>query len=90
MAVGSLIGTVTVLAESNAQIKDEKKQTENALGREKQLNDELTESMEREARAKYRQNINWPIGRWRRTTPVVQRSCSTSARSACAAGNGIT
>jgi WD40 repeat protein/serine/threonine protein kinase len=57
VAIGSLIGTVTVLAESNAQIKQEKKETESALGREKQVNDDLLKSLEREVRAKYRQNI---------------------------------
>src|SRR5579864_243843 len=57
VAVGSLIGTVRVLAESNAQIKQEQKETENALGREKQVNDDLVRSIEREVQAKYRQNI---------------------------------
>jgi WD40 repeat protein/serine/threonine protein kinase len=64
VGVGSLIGTVTVLAESNAQIKEsnaqitqQQKETENALGREKQVNDDLLKSLERETRTKYGQNI---------------------------------
>ena len=57
LAIGSLISTVTVLAESNAQINQEQKETENALGREKQVNDDLLKSLERETRTKYRQNI---------------------------------
>jgi WD40 repeat protein/serine/threonine protein kinase len=57
VAVGSLIGTVTVLAESNAQTKQEQKETKNALDREKHVNDDLVKSIENEVRAKYRQNI---------------------------------
>ena len=57
VAVGSLVGTVTVLAGSNAQIKQEQNETKNALDRETQVNDDLVKSIEREVRAKYLQNI---------------------------------
>ena len=57
VAVGSLVGAVTVLADSNAQVKQEQKETKNALDREKQVNDDLLKSVEREARIKYCQNI---------------------------------
>ena len=57
VAVGSLISAVTVLAASNAQIKEEQKQTKNALDREKQVNDDLLKSLEREARTSYCQSI---------------------------------
>jgi eukaryotic-like serine/threonine-protein kinase len=57
VGVGSLVGTVTVLAQSNVQITQQQKETETALGREKQVNDDLLKSLEREAQAKYRQNI---------------------------------
>jgi WD40 repeat protein/serine/threonine protein kinase len=57
MTVGSLIGAVTVLADSKIRIEGEQKETKDALDREKQVNDDLVKSIEREVRAKYRQNI---------------------------------
>ena len=48
--VGSLIGAVTVLADSKTRIEEEQKETKNALDREKQVNDDLIKSMEREVR----------------------------------------
>src|SRR5438132_13507688 len=45
IAVISLIGAVTVLAQSNAQSKKDQQETENALGREKQVNDNLVKSL---------------------------------------------
>jgi WD40 repeat protein/serine/threonine protein kinase len=55
--VGSLIGAVTVLADSKTRIEGEQKETQDALDREKQVNDQLVKSIEREVRAKYRQNV---------------------------------
>lgn len=46
-----------VQAANNAQIREEQKQTNAALDREKQTNDDLVKSIEREVRAKYRQDI---------------------------------
>jgi WD40 repeat protein/serine/threonine protein kinase len=57
LAVGSLVGAVTVLADSNTQIKDEQKQTKDALGRETQANDELIRSLKREERTSYFRRI---------------------------------
>jgi hypothetical protein len=41
LAVGSLVGAVRVLADSNGQIQEEQKQTKDALGRKTHANDEL-------------------------------------------------
>jgi WD40 repeat protein/serine/threonine protein kinase len=57
VTVGSLIGTVRVLAQSHTQIKKEEKEVEGALAREKKVNNDLRESIEREVGGKYRQNI---------------------------------
>jgi WD40 repeat protein/serine/threonine protein kinase len=57
VTVGSLVSAVTVLADSKNQIEQEQKETKNALGREKQVNEDLVKSIEREVRARYRQNI---------------------------------
>jgi WD40 repeat protein/serine/threonine protein kinase len=57
LAVGSLVGTVRVLADSNAQIQEEQKQTKDALGRETQANDELIRSLKREERTAYFRRI---------------------------------
>lgn len=53
VAVGSLISAVNVLAASNAQIKEEQTQTNTALGREKQANDDLTRTLEEKLRSLY-------------------------------------
>jgi WD40 repeat protein/serine/threonine protein kinase len=55
--VGGLVSTVAVLADSRDRIEQEQKETRSALDREKQVNDDLVQSVSREARAKYRQNI---------------------------------
>jgi eukaryotic-like serine/threonine-protein kinase len=60
VALGVLlaIGSALVMqAANNAAIKEEQKQTNAALEREKQVNDDLVKSVEREVRAKYRQNV---------------------------------
>jgi eukaryotic-like serine/threonine-protein kinase len=60
VALGVLlaIGSALVMqAANNAAIKEEQKQTNAALEREKQVNDDLVKSIEREVRAKYRQNV---------------------------------
>jgi WD40 repeat protein/serine/threonine protein kinase len=57
LAVGSLVGAVRVLADSNAQIKDEQQQTNSALEREKEAKGELLKSIEREARTSYYRSI---------------------------------
>jgi WD40 repeat protein/serine/threonine protein kinase len=57
VTVGSLISAVTVLADSKVQVEQEQKETKSALDRETQLNNNLVKSLEREVRAKYRQNI---------------------------------
>ncbi len=50
LAVGSLVGAVRVLADSNAQITEDKRQADDA-------NQELKRSIEREARTSYYQSI---------------------------------
>jgi eukaryotic-like serine/threonine-protein kinase len=57
LAVGSLVGAVRVLANTNAQITDEQKQTKRALESEKQARQDLVRSLEREARTSYAQSI---------------------------------
>ncbi len=57
LAVGSLVGAVKVLADSNAQIKEEQAQTTNALEREKQANNDLLQSLQREQRTAYFRSI---------------------------------
>jgi WD40 repeat protein len=57
VALGSLLSTVKVLADSNAQIQEEQKQTNEALGREKQVNEDLVKSLEREEQNLYFQRI---------------------------------
>jgi WD40 repeat protein/serine/threonine protein kinase len=57
VTVGSLSSAVMVLADGKDQIEEKQKETKNALDREKQVNDELIKAIEREAGAKYRQNI---------------------------------
>jgi WD40 repeat protein/serine/threonine protein kinase len=47
VGIGSLIGTVTVLAENNAQIKRDQKKTKDALAREKQTSEELRQVLYR-------------------------------------------
>jgi WD40 repeat protein/serine/threonine protein kinase len=54
LAVGSAF---VVQAASKERIKGEQQQTKDALDREKQVNDDLVKSLEREVRAKYRQNV---------------------------------
>jgi WD40 repeat protein len=48
LALGSLVGAVHVLAASNVEVKEEQKQTNAALAREKQANDDLLQARERE------------------------------------------
>ncbi len=57
VALGSLASAVNVLADSNAEIKQEQKQTKDALGREEQANDELSRALLREQRSLYFQRI---------------------------------
>ena len=57
LAVGSLISAVNLLAASNEQIKEEQKQTNDALKGEQQANEKLVRSLEREARTSYCQSI---------------------------------
>jgi WD40 repeat protein/serine/threonine protein kinase len=45
LAVGSLVGAVEVLADSNAQIKQEQKQTKEALGAERQAKEDLVRAL---------------------------------------------
>jgi WD40 repeat protein/serine/threonine protein kinase len=45
LAVGSLVGAVEVLADSNAQIKQEQKQTKEALGAEQQAKEDLVRAL---------------------------------------------
>jgi WD40 repeat protein/serine/threonine protein kinase len=51
LAVGSLVGTVRVLADTNDQINDKQKKTNDALEGEKEARRELIKSAEREARS---------------------------------------
>jgi WD40 repeat protein/serine/threonine protein kinase len=57
LGVGSLISAVKVLAASNAEIKEEQKQTKDALERETQTSDALLRSLKREERISYFQRI---------------------------------
>jgi WD40 repeat protein/serine/threonine protein kinase len=57
LAVASLVGAVSVLAASNAEIKQEQKQTEKALDREKNAKDELLGVLKREQRTLYLKRI---------------------------------
>ncbi len=57
LAVGSLVGAVKVLADSNRQTQDEQRQTNEALEREKQARQDLIRSIEREAQTSYYQRI---------------------------------
>ena len=57
LAVGSLVGAVKVLADSNVHIKDEQQQTTEALERERQARQDLIRSVEREAQTSYYQRI---------------------------------
>jgi WD40 repeat protein/serine/threonine protein kinase len=51
VALGSLVSAVRVLAASNAEIKEEQAQTNEAFGREKQANDKLVQALDREKQA---------------------------------------
>jgi WD40 repeat protein/serine/threonine protein kinase len=57
LAIGGLVTAVLVQAASTAEVKAEQTQTKAALDREKQVNDDLVKSLDREVRAKYRQNV---------------------------------
>jgi WD40 repeat protein/serine/threonine protein kinase len=57
VALGGLLSTVKVLAESNARIQAEQQQTNQALEREKQVNDALVKSLAREEQNLYYQRI---------------------------------
>jgi WD40 repeat protein len=57
VALGSLVGAVTVLAANNTQIKEEQKQTEEALDREKQAKRELAGALGNEQRTLYFQRL---------------------------------
>jgi WD40 repeat protein/serine/threonine protein kinase len=57
VAVGGLLSTVKVLADSNDQIQVEQQHTNQALEREKQVNDALVKSLAREEQNLYYQRI---------------------------------
>src|SRR5262245_53930735 len=57
LAVASLVGTVSVLAASNAGIKEKQQQTEKALDGEKNAKDELLDVLKREQRTLYLKRI---------------------------------
>ena len=57
IAMGSLVRSVNVLADSNIEILAEQKQTEEALRREQQTNDQLSRTLLREQRSLYFQRI---------------------------------
>jgi len=57
LAVASLVGTVSVLAASNADIKEKQQQTEKALDGEKNAKDELLDVLKREQRTLYLKRI---------------------------------
>ena len=57
LAILGLVSAVVVQAASNAEIKQEQKQTKGALDREKQTNTALVKSLEREGRTSYFRSI---------------------------------
>jgi hypothetical protein len=57
LAIGGLVTAVLAEAARTAEVKAEQKQTKDALDREKQVNDDLVKALDREIRAKYRQNV---------------------------------
>jgi WD40 repeat protein len=57
LTLASLVGAVSVLAASNAEIKEEQKQTQKALDGEKSANDRLSDALKRERRTLYLKSI---------------------------------
>jgi serine/threonine protein kinase len=72
LAIGGLTSALLVQAASTAEVKAEQKQTKDALDREKQVNDDLVKSLDREVRAKsLRPEVELLDNRWLPSTFTV-------------------